>query len=254
MISKSKIKLIKSLSSKKFREKHRLFLVEGDKNVSEVLNSKYSVKELYATENFIKKHENAVHCAETIIKTEPGELKKASLLVQPRNALAICVLPASETLMPELRGLSLFLDGIQDPGNLGTIIRICDWFGLEQLFCSPCTADVFNPKVIQSSMGSFCRVDVVYRPFEIIAEMARSLHIPIYGTFTRGRNIYGENLPAKALVVLGNEGGGISSEVAAKTDYKIKIPLFKKGTTGPESLNVAVVAGIICSEFRRNFA
>lgn len=251
MIGKNKIKLIKSLSFKKYRKKYGLFLVEGDKNVREVLISDYQVNELYATENFLESDEKIIRHALKINKVKTSEIKKASLLVQPQHALAICSIPVSEDTTPYLKELSLFLDGIQDPGNLGTIIRICDWFGIEELICSPGTADIYNPKVIQASMGSFCRVKISYMPFDEIAGLAKELQIPIVGTYTHGLNIYKKILPDKALVVLGNEGSGISKEVSRSIEYKIKIPSFSKKEESAESLNVAIAAGIVCSEFKR---
>jgi len=251
MIGKNKIKLIKSLSFKKYRQKYGLFLVEGDKNVREILISDYQVNELYATENFLESDEKIISHALKINKVNTSELKKASLLVQPQHAMAICPIPVSKRKIPGLKKLTLYLDGIQDPGNMGTIIRICDWFGIEELICSPCTADVYNPKVIQASMGSFCRVRISYMPFEKIAGLAGELKIPVFGTFIEGVNIYKEILPDNALVVLGNEGCGISKEASQMIEYKIKIPSFCKKEESAESLNVAVAAGIVCSEFKR---
>jgi TrmH family RNA methyltransferase len=161
--------------------------------------------------------------------------------------------------MPELATLPekidtdllVYLDDIQDPGNLGTIIRICDWFEIKYLFCSLKTADLYNPKVIQASMGSFCRVEVCYTHFEPIARLASKSGVPIYGAFLDGKNIYEQKLPQKALLVLGNEGNGISAEIENIIDRKIKIPEFNCNPKSAESLNVSVAAAIICSEFKR---
>ena len=161
MISKNKIKQIRSLAVKKFRQKEQLFLVEGDKNILELLESDFKIKELYATGNFLRSHQVITEKVEKVIETTRGELKKASLLKQPQNCLALCILPPPAGLPEKLTGLSLCLDGVRDPGNLGTILRICDWFGTAFLFCSPDTADCFSPKVIQASMGSFSRVKVI---------------------------------------------------------------------------------------------
>jgi RNA methyltransferase, TrmH family len=248
MISKNKIKLIKSLAQKKVRQREQLFLVEGDKMVSEVLNSGFRVEELFATPDFIGAHKLLVSRAENFHEASAEEIKKASLLKTPQNCLAICRLQPPAELPAQLSGFAFYLDGIQDPGNLGTIVRTCDWFGIRYLFCSPDTANVFNPKVIQASMGSFCRVDTIYTPFEKIAEWSETKHIPIYGTFLEGENLYTTRLPEKALIVLGNEGKGICSEVANKIRFKLTIPSFSKTAQGAESLNVAVSAAIICSE------
>jgi RNA methyltransferase, TrmH family len=251
MISKNKIKLIRSLAYKKYRQRYGLFLVEGDKSVLEVLNSNYHINELYASENFLSSHENIIHRVEKIFKARVEEIQKASLLTNPQNTLAVCYMPSTENYITELTGLSVFLDGIQDPGNLGTIIRACDWFGIEQLICSPDTVDVYNPKVIQASMGSFCRVKIIYVPFNDIAGLAGDSQIPIYGTFTKGHNIYKEILPHKAIVVFGNEGRGISKEVSQRIEHKISIPSFDNKAEKADSLNVAITAAIVCSEFRR---
>ena len=251
MINKNKIKLIKSLAQKKFRQKEQLFLAEGDKIVLEVLNSDFRITELFATEKFLLANKNSVAQAELCTEVSSEEIKKASLLKQPQNCLAICQLPPEPELPKILTGISVYLDGIQDPGNLGTIIRICDWFGIEYLFCSPDTAGIFNPKVIQASMASFCRVKIFYSEFKSILSLAVSSEIPVYGTFLEGNNIFGETLPGKALIVLGNEGIGIREAVAEKIANKLSIPSFSRNNSGAESLNVAVAAGIICSEFRR---
>jgi TrmH family RNA methyltransferase len=250
MISKNKLKQIKSLSLKKFRQKEQLFLVEGDKNVLEVLHSPIRVQELYATETFLTAHTGSLSGTEQVNEATQEEIKKASLLKQPQNCLAICEIPPAGELPQKPEGLSLFLDGIQDPGNLGTIIRTCDWFGMEYLFCSPDTADVFNPKVIQASMGSFCRIKTVYTPFDTLAGLFNQTQIPVYGTFLEGKNLYAENFPVSALIVLGNEGRGIRAEIEERIDFKLNIPSFNHNSRRAESLNVAVAAGIICSEFK----
>jgi len=252
MISKNKIKLIKSLALKKQRQKEQLFVVEGDKNVLEVLSSEnFRVSEIYGTESFLATNKRLVSPAGRIITVTPEEIKKASLLKNPQNALALCLIPEQENKVPRVNDFSIFLDGLQDPGNLGTIIRICDWFGIYSLFCSPETVDVYNPKVIQASMGSFCRVKLHYTAFDTLADMLTRSGIPLFGTFTDGLNIYTERLPEKALVVFGNEGSGISDETAGKIKYRISVPSFGKTPDRAESLNVAVAAGIICSEFKR---
>ena len=252
MISKSTIKLIKSLAIKKYRIKEKLFLVEGDKNVLEVLRSKYIVKQLFATDTFLSGNRGSVINAELIIELTTEEIKKASLQQNPQNCLAICKLPSTPRLPNKLeRNLSLYLDGIQDPGNLGTIIRICDWFGIDHLFCSPETSDLYNPKVLQASMGSFCRVKVWYTAFEPVAGLAKNSNIPVYGTFLKGRNIYTENLTGKAMLVVGNEGNGISATIEKSIKNKITIPNLALSNIGAESLNVSVATGIICAEFKR---
>jgi TrmH family RNA methyltransferase len=251
MIGKNKLKLIKSLAQKKYRVKEQSFLAEGDKIVLEVLDSGIKVKELFATPDFISENKESLHNATHIIESSSAEIKKASLLQHPQNCLAICQLPTQEQLPSDPKGIFLFLDGIQDPGNLGTIIRTCDWFGINDLFCSPDTADVFNPKVVQASMGSFSRVKTIYTSFDGLSAYLQKKEIPVYGTFLEGKNIYTENLPENALIVLGNEGRGIRKEVADQISYPLNIPSFNQAEKKAESLNVAVTAAIICNEFAR---
>lgn len=249
MISKSKQKLIKSLGKKKYRIKENLFLTEGDKNVTEVLNSAYTVRELFATDDFLRQYKEAAQNAKTVTVAIPEEIKKASLLQNPQNCLALCEIPEQENSIAKPEGLAFYLDGIQDPGNLGTIIRTCDWFGITTVFCSQDTVDVYNPKVIQATMGSFCRVRIIETDTEKLTEFIHATKIPVYGTFMEGRNIYSENLPENALVILGNEGSGVRPETEKMITKKISIPSFSKSRA--ESLNVAIAAGIICSEFKR---
>lgn len=252
MISKSTIKLIKSLAQKKIRVKENLFFVEGDKNVSEVLKSDFTVEKLFATNSFLLDNKQYITKAQLIIEVNHAEIKKASILKNPQNSLAICSLPILKKLPEKLNNnVSLFLDEIQDPGNLGTIIRICDWFGIEYLFSSPNTVDFYNPKVIQASMGSFSRVQFWNASFNAVAKIAQNSQTQIFGAFLDGQNIYNENLPQKALLVVGNEGNGIGDEIKNKIDKKIKIPEFTFNKNGAESLNVSVATAIICSEFKR---
>lgn len=252
MISKNTIKLIKSLEQKKFRLKEKAFIVEGDKNVSEVIQSKFKIENLYATRVFLDKNISTIKDLKIISEVTKEEICKASLLKSPQNSIAICTLPETK-ILPEIldKKLKIYLDDIQDPGNLGTIIRICDWFGVDQLFCSLNTADLFNPKVIQASMGSFCRINVYYSTFEQIAVLANNSTIPIYGALLAGENIYTQKLPENALLVMGNEGNGINSEIEKLLVNKIKIPEFNSNDKTAESLNVSVATAIICSEFKR---
>ena len=251
MIGRKKINQIKSLAQRKNRSKEQLFLAEGDKIILEVLKSPLHVSELFATERFIEENRQQLGRVEKITVTGLNDIKKASLLKNPQNSLAVCLLPPTTQIPAKITGLSFFLDCIQDPGNLGTILRICDWFGMEYLFCSPDTADIYNPKVIQASMGSFCRLKTAYASFSDISRLAVLSKIPVFGTFMEGKSLYSCKLPADALVVMGNEGNGIRPEVSQMISNKLSIPSFNSGTIRPESLNVAVAAGIIGSEFRR---
>jgi RNA methyltransferase, TrmH family len=252
MMSKNTIKLIKSLAIKKNRLKENLFLVEGDKIISEVLESKLHVEKLYATAKFLTNNKLQIKNAKVVAEVSQEEINQASLLQNPQNCIALCTLPAKKVLPERIdSNLYIYLDEIQDPGNLGTILRICDWFGIELLFCSPKTADLFNPKVIQASMGSFCRVEVCYTSFEPVFLLARKLGIPVLGAFLDGENIYEQKLPPRALLVVGNEGNGISAVIENKIEQKIKIPEFNSNSKSAESLNVSVATAIICSEFKR---
>ncbi len=252
MVSKNTIKLIKSLAIKKYRLKEGRFLVEGDKNVLEVLNSQYQTEQLFATNHFIEENKRSCKNALTIQEAEPDEIKKMSLLQNPQNCLAVCKLPETPVFPEELtNNLSLYLDDIQDPGNLGTIIRICDWFGIGYLFCSPGTVDFYNPKVIQASMGSFCRVKMVKSSFSEVELLANNSQTQIFGAFLEGENVYKKELPQKAILVMGNEGNGIKKSLEKQIPAKIKIPGFSEKSSGAESLNVSVATAILCSEFKR---
>ena len=248
MISKITTKLIKSLAHKKYRLKENLFLVEGDKNISEVLQSSYKIEHLFATAAFIKSNNLSMEQVGSISEVSKDDIKKASLLINPQNSIALCKLPTDFSIPVKITDLTVYLDGVQDPGNLGTIIRICDWFGIKQLFCSPDTVDEYNPKVIQASMGSFCRVQVQKALFHEVSELAKKSAATIFGTYIKGNSIYTEELPQNALLVMGNEGNGIRAEIENLIEKKISIPKF---TTVAESLNVAVATAIICSEFKR---
>ena len=252
MISKNKLKLIKSLARKKIRKKENLFLAEGGKTVTEILKSDIRIRELYATPDFLEYNEKLSEGAEQLVMVTNDELKKASLLREPQNCIAICEMPAPADLPQKMQGLSFFSDGIQDPGNLGTIVRTCDWFGFNYLFCSHDTADIYNPKVVQASMGSFCHIPVIYTDFPRVHQIAGASQIPVFGAFTDGENIYRSKLPQQAMIVLGNEWKGIREEIAAHIRNRLSIPSFHAGTSGAESLNVAVAAAVFCSEFRRN--
>ena len=248
MISKNTIKLIKSLTHKKYRLQEGLFIVEGDKNVAEVLQSSYKVKQLFATSDFIISNKLFLDDIELKDEVSKDDIKKASLLINPQNSIALCKLPPDFSIPAKINDLAVYLDGIQDPGNLGTIIRICDWFGIRQLLCSLDTADEYNPKVIQASMGSFCRVKVQKILFQDASELAKKSAATVFGTYLNGNNIYTEQLPKKALLVMGNEGNGIRAEFESMIDRKLSIPKY---TNHAESLNVAVATAIVCSEFKR---
>jgi TrmH family RNA methyltransferase len=252
MLSKNKIKFIQSLNRKKTREQEAVFLVEGNKLVAEAVASRFSVKLLVGTTGFLEENQLSPAAADEVIECSQEELKKASLLKTPQQAMAVVEIPTHKLTTAQLADeFSLALDFVQDPGNLGTIIRIADWFGIKQVLCSENSVDCYNPKVIQASMGAIFRVQVHYLDLEKLANEAHQSHLPVYGTFLEGENIYTSNLSSHGILVMGNEGNGISPALATKIRHKIHIPSFAGGTKGSESLNVATATAICCSEFKR---
>jgi len=252
MLSKNKIKFIQSLNRKKTRDAENVFLAEGDKMVLEAVLSGASVKVIAATPAFYSENDIPQPSAGELIECSTDELKKASLLQNPQQALAVIGMQNNTLLPGELKNeLTLALDFIQDPGNLGTIIRMADWFGIKNIVCSPDTVDCYNPKVVQASMGAIFRVKVHYLNLPDVLGDAASLQLPVYGTFLEGENIYRCELTANGILVMGNEGNGISPELARLIRNKIHIPSFSVEKTGTESLNVATATAICCSEFRR---
>ncbi len=248
MLSKSKIKYIRSLERKKNRKDEQAFVAEGPKLVGDLLGH-FPCKLLVATAPWMEAHPFAE--AGERIPVTADELARASLQPAPQEVLAVFRQPAG-AYRPEAaaRSLCLALDDVQDPGNLGTIIRLADWFGIEQVFCSPGTADAFQPKAVQATMGALARVNVHYLPLlRLIRDMGEGT--PVYGTFLDGKAIYEEELSAAGLVVLGNEGKGISPEVARLVSRRLHIPSYPPERATSESLNVAMAAAVVCAEFRR---
>ncbi len=242
MLTKNHSKLIQSLKHKKFRNLHKLFVVEGIKSVKEVLKSTIQVEKVFCLEEY--KDEFSGNFERYIISE--NELKKISNFKTPQSVLALCRISKSDFLVKE-NDLVLALDGINDPGNLGTIIRLADWFGISKIICSNNTVDVYNPKVIQATMGSFTCVEIHYID---LAAFLESYSQPVLGAFLEGQNIYQTKLPSKGLIVMGNEAKGISEEIEKRITQKITIPKIGKETT--ESLNVAVATSIVLSELRRS--
>ena len=240
MFSKSQFKLIKSLTQKKYRLKQKLFVVEGKKAIFELLNSSLQLHSIYTTEDIFNAERNKTFFI------DESDLKKISNLTTPQTALAIFHIP--ETQEPDLSGLVVALDEVQDPGNLGTIIRMCDWFGVEQLLCSEGTVDCYNPKVVQATMGSISRVNINYVSLPEALKAANQ-NISVYGAFLEGDIIYSQDLK-DGIIVMGNEANGISSEIEALVTKKLLIPQFGK-IQETESLNVATATAIFLSEFRR---
>ena len=248
MISLSKIKLIKSLEQKKFRDETGLFMAEGTKLVLDLL-SVFQCTILVGTHDWLA--ENKEVTATEIIEIEAGEFSKISNQKSPQGVLAVFK-KRDDTWRPEdlFQKLTLALDDIQDPGNLGTIIRIADWFGITNVFCSEHTADVYNPKTIQATMGALARVRV---HSVNLAEFLNTypLNQPVYGTFMDGENVYDTSLSPYGIIVMGNEGNGISNDIEKLVTARLLIPNYPVGQLTSESLNVGVATALICAEFRR---
>jgi TrmH family RNA methyltransferase len=241
MLSKNQIKLITSLQQKKYRKQEQLFFAEGVKVVQELLHSNFELQELFTTkQDFLSVSKDKLHAI------SEAELKKISALATPNSCLAVFKIPKAKEMKES--GLILALDDVRDPGNLGTIIRLCDWFGIEMLFCSEETVDVYNPKVVQATMGSISRVNVVYGDLENFLVKTK---LTVFGTFMDGKNIYQESLPNDGVIVMGNEANGISEAVEKLVTDRIAIPRFGDLQI-TESLNVATATAIILSEFKRN--
>ncbi|SDG57912.1 TrmH family RNA methyltransferase [Psychroflexus sediminis] len=241
MLSKNQIKLINSLNKKKHRLEHGLFVTEGVKVIKEFLKSSFTLRALYSVADIFHIEEGESHIV------SEKELGKISNLKTPQTALAVFEIPKPLSLHAN-SPLSLALDGIRDPGNLGTIIRMCDWFGIEQLICSQDTVDCFNPKVVQATMGSLTRVKFTYTDLDsFLSESAAYT----YGAYMTGTNVYTAALETKnAIIVLGNEANGISTAIQPHIDERISIPSYGK-SQGAESLNVAMAGAILLSEFKR---
>lgn len=244
MITKAEIQLVRSLDDKRNRLAEGLFVAEGEKLISEIRSSGLNVRKIYALEG--------VFSGANIEVATPKELERMTLLKTANNSIALVEIPHYRLQAEELKGrLTLALDEVQNPGNLGTIIRLADWFGISDIVCSPNSADCFNPKVVQATMGAILRVRVHYTPLaELLAE-AKKIGIPIYGTLLEGENIYQSKLSEEGIIVMGNEGRGISEECCKLITNKLLIPPYPASRRTTESLNVAMATGIVCSEFRR---
>lgn len=247
MLSKNKIKYIKSLDLKKNRKKDNVFVAEGHKLVGELLGKFHCVL-LVAKDSWLSEHTEVD--ADEILQVTSDELTRVSFLKQPQDVLAVFKQPNYLMDTEVIRqSLCLALDDVQDPGNLGTIIRIADWFGIEHIFCSQGTVDVFNPKVMQATMGAIARVQIHYCDLQELITFHPD--IPIYGTFLDGNDMYNESLSANGLIVMGNEGNGISQEISQRINKRLYIPNYPADRETSESLNVAIATAIVCAEFRR---
>jgi len=248
MIPKNKIKLINNLSQKKFRDKTGFFVAEGTKLVLDLAPT-FRCSMLTATVEWLNEH--PYFKTNEIIEVKAEEFTKISNQKTPQGVLAVFEKPVYNWNTQELRNkLSLALDDVQDPGNLGTIIRIADWFGISDIFCSEHSADAFNPKTVQASMGSLARVRVHVVNLAEFLQNCQS-ELSIYGTFMNGENIYSKTLTQQGIIVMGNEGNGISDEIEKLVTERLLIPNFPVGQTTSESLNVSVATALVCAEFRR---
>jgi len=252
MLSKNKIKHINSLKTKKHRDLEQCFIAEGNKLVNEILISELEVVTLIAEQKWLTENHKVKSNIE-IIEATTDELSKITALVSPQQVLAVVKIPKRAFDLDQIsQNLSLILDNIQDPGNMGTIIRLCDWFGIKNIFCSQGCVDWFNPKVVQATMGAICRIQLheIDVP-QFLQNTLQKYSLPIYGTFLEGENIYTSNLLNKGFIVMGNEGHGISKEVEVLVTNKLLIPSFSSDQPTSESLNVSIATAIICSEFKR---
>ena len=252
-ISKNQIKFVRQLEQKKYRRREGLFVAEGTKVVGDLL-AHYQPHSVYATEEWLAKNTSSIsHHPSSVFTVTDEELRRISFLQHPQQVLALFPLPtmaaANFSLFTDHFSLSIALDGIQDPGNLGTIIRIADWFGIEQIICSEDTVDAWNPKVIQATMGSIARVNIIYINLSDFIDTLPPDY-PVYGTLLDGDNIYTQPLTPHGLIVMGNEGNGISPEIRQKVNHRLLIPSYRTDDTA-ESLNVAIATAITCAEFRR---
>ena len=241
-ISKNQLKLITSLSQKKYRQKHDLFIAEGIKVLNELLNSTFEIETLFCTDDF-----ETTISEKKVVRISETELKKVSTLKSPNKALGVFKIPKEKAVKNS--GLTIALDAINDPGNLGTIIRLCDWFGVTQLVCSKDTVDCYNQKVVQASMGSLTRVSIHYTDLE---NYITKSNLDTFIADMAGENVYKTKLPKEGILIMGNEANGVSKEIKSLLQYKISIPRFGE-TQETESLNVATATAILLSEFKRGY-
>lgn len=251
MLSKNKIKLIRSLGLKKNRLANGLFVAEGEKLVFDLLRSGFIPNELYCTT--LSSYKLISYKPDIRFGlVEKEDLSRISFLKTTPEIVAVFKVPQFEIDWDEIQcDLTIALDTIQDPGNLGTIVRLADWFGIRNIVCSKECADLYNPKAIQATMGAFAHVKVHYVHLPEFLGHARQLGLPIYGASMEGENLYKSDLTINGIVLMGNEGNGISDEICTYISRKINIPSFPTGTLTTESLNVAMATSVICSEFRR---
>ncbi|MCK9343245.1 MAG: RNA methyltransferase [Massilibacteroides sp.] len=250
MISKAKIKYIQSLEKKKFRLKYGVFVAEGNKMVADMLEAGFDCALIAAKPSWMAQQGDIK--VDELIEADNEDLHKASFLVHPQDVLGVFRIPEWDLSPVEGKiQLLLALDGIQDPGNLGTIIRLADWFGLSDIVCSMDTVDVFNPKTVQATMGALAHVKVHYVDMEVFLDKEKAEGVPIYGTTLDGDNMYTKTLTSTGIIVMGNEGQGIRPSILQRINEKLFIPNYANGRSSAESLNVAIATAVVCAEFRR---
>lgn len=243
-MTKAEIQLVRSLADKQARTESGLFVAEGAKLIGELRASHLHVRKIFSLEGVFEGPE--------VEQVSSKEMERLSLLKTANNSLALVEIPHYRLDAGALAGqLVLALDGAQNPGNIGTIIRLADWFGIGDIVCSENTADCFNPKVVQATMGAILRVRVHYASLEQFLSQAKALGMPLYGTFLEGDNIYRSTLTPGGVIVMGNEGRGVTPAVERLVTRRLFIPPYPAGRQGSESLNVAMATGIVCAEFRR---
>lgn len=255
MVSKNKVKYIRSLEMKKFRKAEGVFVAEGHKLVGDLLGV-FECRYLAATQVWLEQHGEVMNGGRMnhteVDEVTEEELKRLSFQDAPQQVLAVFRQPHWSVNISEVagKGLCLALDDVQNPGNLGTIVRVADWFGIEHIFCSQGCADIYNPKTVQATMGAMARVQVHY---VALAETLKGLegNVPVYGTFLDGNNMYEKDLSQHGVIVMGNEGKGVSEAVEACVCERLYIPNYPEGRDTSESLNVAIATAIVCAEFRR---
>lgn len=245
-LSKNKIKFIQSLKSKKYRSEYKTFVAEGHKLVSELLDV-FKCQLLVATPTFLQSAN--LQNVEEAIEVKEDELSRVSFVQTPQQVLGVFYQPEQSTFPDPSSELILALDGIQDPGNMGTIVRLADWYGIKHIICSADTVDLYNPKTVQATMGAIARVEVSY--VDLAFYLKENAQCPIYGTLLDGQNMYEQKLTSNGILVMGNEGNGIRPEVERLISQKLFIPNYPTDSPTSESLNVAIATAIVCAEFRR---
>jgi len=242
-LSKNQLKFIRALAVKKYRQQQQLFIAEGHKLVHELLHSSFVIHSIYAATNMMAYYRTScLHKNVPLVETSTKDFKRISQLHTPNGVLAIVHIPKTSVVPSQLNhSYALVLDNIQNPGNMGTIIRSADWFGITHIFCSPTCADIYSPKVVQATMGSICRLSVVYTALAPLFK--QYAHLPSYGMLLQGKSIFKTNFAKKGFIIIGNEGRGISEDVLPYVKQAITIP--SKGKA--ESLNAAIAAGIVCA-------